>query len=311
MNKRNKGITLIALVVTIVVLLILAGTSIAMLAGDNGIITRAKQAKDATENAENEEQKQIQDIYDIANEKSEIQKIEDLEKNPDQYRHPDQKSDNKDSAIGTDDNPVNLDLWDYQLTYDGKGIWLVKDYTSSTCQAGYKNSNITSEGKIIGTVPKYIYVEPLGKVLPVTDMSGCFYNCTNLVEAPKIPDTIKSIQNIFCGCSSLTSITIPDSITSIKDRAFEDCSSLTSITIPDSVTSIEYCAFENCSSLTSITIPDSVTSIGNYAFYDCSSLTTVNYTGTEEQWNKISISSGGNSSLTNATKNYNYKKLIK
>ena len=72
-----------------------------------------------------------------------------------------------------------------------------------------------------------------------------------------------------------TSITIPDSVTSIGDYAFEDCTSLTSITIPDSVTSIGYFAFYECSSLTSITIPDSVTSIRNNAFRDCTSLKEV------------------------------------
>ena len=52
---RNKGITLIALVITIIVLLILAGVSIAMLTGENGILTQARNAKEATENAEEEE----------------------------------------------------------------------------------------------------------------------------------------------------------------------------------------------------------------------------------------------------------------
>ena len=78
----------------------------------------------------------------------------------------------------------------------------------------------------------------------------------------------------FRSCS-LTSITIPDSVTSIGVQAFYYCTSLTSITIPDSVTSIGNYAFYSCDSLTSITIGDGVTSIGYGAFYNCSSLTSV------------------------------------
>ena len=102
-----------------------------------------------------------------------------------------------------------------------------------------------------------------------------FYECSSITRIT-IPNSVTSIgSSAFCECSNLTSVTLPDGLTSIGERAFENCSSLTSITIPDSVTSIDYCAFGNCSSLTSITIPDSVTSIGSSAFCECSNLTSV------------------------------------
>ena len=118
---------------------------------------------------------------------------------------------------------------------------------------------------------------------------SAFWGCSSLTSVT-IGDSVTSIDwGAFRSCSSLKSITIPNSVTSIDSNAFEYCSSLTSITIPNSVTSIGVSAFEDCSSLTSITIPDSVTSIGYHAFYDCSSLKDVYYSGTQEQWEKISI----------------------
>ena len=91
-----------------------------------------------------------------------------------------------------------------------------------------------------------------------------------------IPNSVTTIgESAFEGCDSLTSVTIPDSVTTIGDEAFRYCSSLTSATIGDSVTTIGDYAFGSCSSLTSVTIPDSVTTIGACAFYYCSSLTSV------------------------------------
>jgi len=104
---------------------------------------------------------------------------------------------------------------------------------------------------------------------------GAFIGCSSLTSIT-IPDSVTCIgDSAFNGCTSLTSITIPDSVTSIGESAFSGCSSLASITIPDSVMSIGNDAFHECSSLTSITIPNSVTSIGDYAFLGCSRLTAI------------------------------------
>ncbi len=114
---------------------------------------------------------------------------------------------------------------------------------------------------------------------------GVLYNKdkTELLACPAgkegsftVPNTVTSIgERAFFVCDSLKSIVIPDSVTSIEYGAFNGCSGLTSINIPDNVTEIEGLAFDGCSSLTSINIPDNVTVIGNFAFSDCSSLTSV------------------------------------
>ena len=132
-----------------------------------------------------------------------------------------------------------------------------------------------------------------------------FGDCTGLTSVT-IPDSVTSIgDNAFSGCTSLTSITIPNSVTTISNSAFNSCASLTSVTIPDSVTDIHSSTFYGCSGLTSVTIPDSVRYIGEWAFNYCTGLTNVYYTGTEEQWNEITIESS-NEPLTNATIHYNY-----
>ena len=82
-------------------------------------------------------------------------------------------------------------------------------------------------------------------------------------------------DHAFYGCTGLTSLTIPSSVTSIGDYAFYECCGLTSLTIPSSVTSIGREAFYCCCGLTSLSIPSSVTSIGDYAFEGCSGLTSI------------------------------------
>jgi hypothetical protein len=83
----------------------------------------------------------------------------------------------------------------------------------------------------------------------------------------------------FYDCTSLTSVTVPDSVTNIEDEAFEGCSALTSVTIGNRVACIGWHAFFRCSALSSVTIGNNVTTIESSTFRDCSALTFVLFTG--------------------------------
>jgi|GEM_PF-1950046 len=117
-----------------------------------------------------------------------------------------------------------------------------------------------------------------------TSIEGVLYDKAKaaLVECPggltsvAIPEGVTSISNYaFYGCTGLTNITIPGSVNSIGGCAFDGCTGLKEIVIPSGVTGIESIAFQNCTSLTSVSLPGSVTSIGTAAFNNCTSLTDI------------------------------------
>ncbi len=112
-----------------------------------------------------------------------------------------------------------------------------------------------------------------------------FYNAENMTSVI-IPDSVTSIKGLAFERCNLTSVEIPESVTSIEREVFTFCSSLTSVKLPENLTSIETWLFYGCSALKSITIPENVTSIGRYAFFNCNSLTSIvipeNVTSIEE-----------------------------
>lgn len=112
----------------------------------------------------------------------------------------------------------------------------------------------------------------------VTNLNGVFSANTAITSFDELQyfTGLQEISNrSFDNCTSLTSVTIPDSVTTIGERAFAACLGLTSVTIPNSVTTIGNYAFGSCSNLISITMPNGVTTIGNEAFTFCSNLTAI------------------------------------
>lgn len=102
-----------------------------------------------------------------------------------------------------------------------------------------------------------------------------------------------------------TEYKIPDTVKIIGEAAFSGCNSLEAVTVSDSVTKIGNSAFENCENLKSVALGKNIEEIGMSAFLDCYSLYDVRYTGSEADWERISIASG-NDYLLEADIEFNY-----
>lgn len=122
-----------------------------------------------------------------------------------------------------------------------------------------------------------------------------------------LPDTITVVEGLaFDHCFVLEELHLPDAVESLGIYAISNCPELTSLTLPKNLTTIGRGAFQNNDKLASMVIHNKVTSIDEEVFLNCYALTDIYYTGTEEEWNAISIKEEGNKILHTVNIHYNY-----
>lgn len=125
---------------------------------------------------------------------------------------------------------------------------------------------------------------------PVTGIGmHAFAEYTSL-KSVSMPESMTWIGNgAFAGCTGLESVALPAGLKSIGENVFYSCTSLTSVVIPDKVTSIGSLAFFGCLKLESITVPAGITTLASSFVYGCTNLKKIEFKGTQEQWNALSI----------------------
>ena len=281
-KKGTEGITLVALVVTVVVLLILSGITITTLFGDNGIISAARKAAEETETGEKDTENRLNGLVNGMNEQL-LTRVE----------------------------PKNIEDWEYETDSTTNTITIKKykghdtevvipNYIGGVKVTEVGNSDVLWDNSI-RTKNVGIYQRTQETITSITLSEGievigegCFIDTTNLKKII-LSNTLTTIgSRAFVGCRSLDEINIPRSVKSIGEGAFFYCTGLTNITIPNSVTSIGRNAFLDCTGLTNITIPSSVTNMGYDVFAGIPSITvTVPFTegnkpsGWDLNWNDI------------------------
>jgi hypothetical protein len=211
------------------------------------------------------------------------------------------------TPVWTDFNPIvapAVPVLGQTFTFEGINYNITSTTAPFTVEVGANGDTNLSDGIVAGFVGHaniLSSVENGGISYTVTSIKfNAFYASHNLTSVT-IPNTVTTIGFSAFRYTGLTSVTIPNSVTSIGIAAFGDCSQLTSVDISNSVTSIGASAFVGCTKLLTINIPSSVNSIESRAFYNCTALTTVNVNWTAPL--PIDTSVFENVTLSNVTLN--------
>ena len=257
----------------------IVGVTIVAISGENGIIQRTVEAREETEKAEKIEQNTLNSYEDTINEYMGIDWDRVL---ANAEKHPDQKTSTA-IGVGTDGRSVNMDLWKYTLLDDGTyGLNTPEAYNNAEV-GGNNETNVTTmgytgefeNGKIKGTVPQYISTDGGRTFKDVTSMYLTFWECTELIETPTIPDTVTDMPGTFCYNTNLKKVTrMPNSITNMTST-FYGCTNLEEVdNLSNKLESMSY-TFSGCKRLITMpNLPDTLTDMPG-TFENCTSLTTI------------------------------------
>ena len=233
-----------------------------------GIINRATEAKEKTEEAQKQEENILNSYEDTINEYIGIDwdmVLANAEK------HPEQKTSTA-IGVGTDGRAVNMDLWEYSFddVTNGYGLNDSVSLTATASADASKGYNGTNFDNIV--IPQYISTNEGESWTPVTNLDWLFYNCIELKQINKLPNTVKSMRYTFRGCTNLFEICkLPDKLENMMS-AFMQTGITKMPDIPQSVNEM-YGAFHSCSNMDSVTnIPTNVKDL-TMTFYNCSSIT--------------------------------------
>ena len=201
----------------------------------------------------------------------------------------------EDMAQAIDNIPSSADGTDNPIT----GIYFLKPndkgFPTKIKVSGFNLKNKETKFPLVFTDNIFRYVENVEFINCDFKyfIDGVFRNCNSLTSV-KLPDNITSIgAQTFSGCTSLTTVNLPDNITSIGNQTFSGCASLRSIYLPDNITSISVQTFSGCTSLTTVNLPNSLISINSSSFERCSSLKEVTL-GNNFNCNNLNLSVSSN-----------------
>ena len=284
-TKENnfKGITLIALIITIIALLILAGVSIGMLTGTNGILTQAQKAKLSTELSSYKEQLELYKTEKLSENREFLESTLTVGKESLKYNtQPEGETGNIKTVIPSikDEYIDKVEIIKGSLlinTQDKNEIEIAKSLGIAANPYDIVNGELlSSNGNLLlmdetGTLTIPDSVTKIGE--------GAFANLSGL-KTIIIPGTVKEIgANAFAYNSTLEKVMMQEGVEKIGNSSFRNCDRLKEISLPESLKQIDSVAFFGCVSLTSVEIPSNITKISYCSFACCYNLEEVNFRG--------------------------------
>ena len=284
--KENRGITLIALVITIIVLLILAGVSLRLVAGNEGILNRAESAVSKSNTATVQEEIELA----IAEKTMEFYDLETRPAGVNSAKEYVAQALRSEGGIKTTNGTVKLngETINYQST-DGKttATGTYDEATGSVSIAGGNSSSLVPKWEdTVGTATDWtVSTEGILRSYTGTMPSNGIITVPNKIDGQKIEEIKPELVNDW------RSIFFEDPGTVTGDYSAYNVS-INEIRISNGITTIGYGAFARMESLKEVKLPTSITTIEMHSFLGCTQLTTVYYNGTKEEWNKINIATG-------------------